>query len=75
MIKSRFSKDVFTLVTGTIVSIIITILASPVIIRLYGSHNRVVFLRFKSINSIRSIIPNLKFELAVVQTGIMYHQM
>jgi lipopolysaccharide exporter len=64
--QSRFSTDVFTLVKGTTVSLIITILASPVITRLYGPEAFGIAALFASITSLLSVVACLSYEPAIV---------
>jgi len=66
MSESRFSKDVFTLVTGTTVSLIITTLASPIITRLYGPEAFGLVALFTSITGILGVLVCLRYELAIV---------
>jgi O-antigen/teichoic acid export membrane protein len=66
MTESRFSRDVLTLVTGTTVSLIITLLASPVITRLYGPAAFGLLALFTSITGILGVIVCLRYELAIV---------
>ena len=66
MTESRFSIDVLTLVTGTTVSLIITLLASPIITRLYGPAAFGLVALFTSITGILGVIVCLRYELAIV---------
>ena len=66
MTESRFFGDVLTLVTGTTVSLIITILASPIITRLYGPAAFGLVALFTSITGILGVIVCLRYELAIV---------
>ena len=66
MTESRFSRDVLTLVTGTTVSLIITLLASPIITRLYGPAAFGLLALFTSITGILGVIVCLRYELAIV---------
>lgn len=66
MTESRFSKDVLTLVTGTTVSLVITLLASPIITRLYGPAAFGLLALFTSITGILGVIVCLRYELAIV---------
>ena len=63
---SRFSRDVLTLVTGTTISQIITILAAPLITRLYGPEAFGLLAIFTSITSIIGVIVCLRYELAIM---------
>ena len=64
--KSNFSSDVLTLVTGTTIGFIITILASPLITRLYGPQAFGLLALFTSITSIISVITCMRYELAIM---------
>ena len=64
--KSHFSRDILTLVTGTTIAQIITILASPVITRLYGPEAFGLLAIFTSITSIISVIICLRYEPAIM---------
>jgi O-antigen/teichoic acid export membrane protein len=64
--KSHFSRDVLTLVTGTTISQIITILATPFITRLYGPEAFGLLAIFTSITSLISVIVCLRYELAIM---------
>ena len=63
---SHFSRDVLTLVTGTTISQIITILAAPIITRLYGPEAFGLLAIFTSITSIAGVIVCLRYELAIM---------
>jgi O-antigen/teichoic acid export membrane protein len=64
--RSNFSRDVITLVQGTSVSLIITILASPIITRLYGPEAFGLAALFTSITGILGVIACLSYEPAIV---------
>ena len=64
--RSKFSLDVLTLVKGTTVSLIVTILASPVITRLYGPEAFGLAALFASITSLLSVVACLSYEPAIV---------
>jgi len=65
-IPSNFSKDVLTLVTGTTIAQIITILASPIITRLYGPETFGLLALFTSITGIIGVIACMRYELAIM---------
>jgi len=65
-IKSKFSRDVLTLVTGTTISQIITILAAPIITRLYGPEAFGLLAIFTSITGLIGVIACLRYELAIM---------
>jgi O-antigen/teichoic acid export membrane protein len=64
--KSHFSLDILTLVTGTTISQIITVLAAPVITRLYGPEAFGLVAIFTSITSFISAIICLRYEPAIM---------
>jgi len=64
--KSNFSRDVLTLVTGTTISQIITILAAPIITRLYGPEAYGLLAIFTSITSLLAVVICLRYELAIM---------
>jgi O-antigen/teichoic acid export membrane protein len=64
--KSSFSGDVLTLLTGTTISQIITVLASPVITRLYGPEAFGLLALFTSLTSVFIVISCLRYELAIM---------
>jgi O-antigen/teichoic acid export membrane protein len=64
--KSHFSRDVITLVTGTTAGLIITLLASPLITRLYGPEAFGLVALFTSITGICGIVVCLRYEQAIL---------
>ena len=64
--KSHFSCDVITLVTGTTAGLIITLLASPLITRLYGPEAFGLVALFTSITGICGIVVCLRYEQAIL---------
>ncbi len=64
--QSRFSSDVATLVTGTTIAQFITILASPIITRLYGPEAFGLLALFTSITGIIVVIACLRYELSIM---------
>jgi lipopolysaccharide exporter len=64
--SSSFATDVFKLVTGTTLAQVITILASPVITRLYGPEAFGFLAIFTSITSILGVIACMRYELAIM---------
>jgi O-antigen/teichoic acid export membrane protein len=63
---SDFSKDVLTLVSGTTISILITIFAAPIITRLYNPEDFGLAALFVSITSILVIVSCLRYEYAIL---------
>lgn len=61
-----FAKDVMKLVTGTTFAQVITILASPVLTRLYGPEAFGLLAIFTSITSIIGVIACMRYELAIM---------
>lgn len=61
-----FASNVLTLVTGTTIAQIITILASPIITRLYGPEAFGLVALFTSITGILGVIVCLRYELAIM---------
>lgn len=61
-----FLKNVATLAAGTTVAQVITILASPVLSRLFTPEDFALFAAFTSIASLFSIIATGKYELAII---------
>ena len=64
--RSQFAVDIFTLVKGTTIALIISILASPIITRLYGPEAFGLAALFTSITGIVNIIACLAYESAIV---------
>jgi len=64
--SSEFGVDVLTLVTGTTIAQIITILASPIITRLYGPQTFGLLALFTSITSIIGVVACMRYELAIM---------
>jgi O-antigen/teichoic acid export membrane protein len=64
--QSRFATNVITLVKGTTASLLISILASPVITRLYGPEAFGLAALFMSMTSIISVVACLSYEPAIV---------
>jgi len=64
--SSSFAGDVLKLVTGTTIAQIITIVASPILTRLYGPEAFGFFALFTSITSIIGVIACIRYELAIM---------
>jgi O-antigen/teichoic acid export membrane protein len=64
--KNRFALDVLTLVGGTTISQIVTILIAPVLTRLYGPEDFGVWALFLSITGIIGIIACFRYEHAIM---------
>jgi len=64
--QSQFTTDIITLVKGTTIALIISILASPIITRLYGPEAFGLAALFTSITGILGIVICLSYEPAVV---------
>lgn len=64
--KSGFAGDVLKLATGSIISQVIPILATPFLTRLYGPDTWGVLAVFVSITAIFNVIACLRYELAIM---------
>lgn len=64
--KTSFASDVFTLVSGTTFAQILTILATPILTRLYGPEDFGLSALFLSITGIIGIIICLRYELSIM---------
>ncbi len=63
--KSKFAKNVLTLITGTALAQIIPIAISPLLTRLYSPEDFSVFAMYSAILSIFSVVACLRFEIAI----------
>ncbi|MCI6988992.1 MAG: oligosaccharide flippase family protein [Campylobacter sp.] len=66
MIKSEFTKNILTLITGTTIAQAIPIAISPILTRLYSPEEFGVFALFLSVVSLASIIVSARYELAIM---------
>jgi len=66
MTKSSFHHDVLTIITGTTISQVITILAAPFITRIYSPEAFGILALFTSITSILGVVACLRYELAIM---------
>jgi O-antigen/teichoic acid export membrane protein len=66
--SSAFGADVLTLVSGTTIAQIITILSAPIVTRLYGPATFGLLALFTSIISIVGVIACMRYELAIMLT-------
>lgn len=64
--KTSFAGDVLTLVSGTTFAQILTILATPILTRLYGPEDFGLFALFLSITGIIGTIICLRYELSIM---------
>ena len=64
--SSSFTTDVLKLVTGTTFAQVITILASPLLTRLYGPEAFGFLALFTSITSIIGVIACMRYEMAIM---------
>lgn len=64
--KTNFAVDVLTLVGGTTFAQILTILAAPVLTRLYGPEDFGVWALYISITSIIGVISCLRYEFSIM---------
>jgi O-antigen/teichoic acid export membrane protein len=66
LLKSDFSKNVLTLMTGTTIAQAIPIAITPILTRLYTPEDFGILALFMSITAVLSIISNGKFEQAIM---------
>lgn len=64
--KSEFYRNLFTLMSGTVLAQAIPILLSPILSRIYPTEDFGVYTAYFAILSILSIIVTLRYELAVM---------
>lgn len=64
--KTSFGGDVLKLVSGTSFAQLLTILASPILTRLYGPDSFGVLALFTSVTSVLIVIASLRYELAIM---------
>lgn len=65
-LKSEFSKNVLTLMTGTTIAQVIPIAISPILTRIYTPEDFGVFALFVSIVGIMAVISTGKYEMSLV---------
>jgi len=63
--RSEFAKNVITLVTGTSIAQALSLLAAPLLARLYTPEDFSVYALFASTSSILSVVATARYELAV----------
>lgn len=63
--KSKFAKNVLTLMTGTGVAQIIPLAISPLLTRLYSPNEFAIFAMYSAILAIFSVIACFRFEIAI----------
>ena len=63
---SSFATDTLKLVTGTTLAQIISVLASPLVTRLYGPEAYGLLALFNLITSIIGVIACMRYELAIM---------
>lgn len=63
--KSEFNKNIFTLLSGTIIAQAIPIAISPILTRIYTPDDFGVFALFLAISSVFGSISTAKYELAI----------
>lgn len=64
--KSKFTRNVLTLVTGTAVAQAIPLGLSPILTRLYSPEDFGVFAIYMSVVAIGTVIVSLKYDLAII---------
>ncbi|MCF6306853.1 MAG: oligosaccharide flippase family protein [Flavobacteriaceae bacterium] len=66
LLKSDFSKNVLTLMTGTTISQAIPIAITPILTRLYSPDDFGILALFMSITAVLGVVANGKFEQAIM---------
>lgn len=66
LFRNDYARDASTLMIGTTLGMVITMLASPILSRLYGDADFGVLQLFSSAYTILCIIATLRFELAIL---------
>ena len=64
--KSDFSRNVVTLVTGTAVAQAIPLALSPILTRLYTPDDFGILAIYMSIASLGTVVVSLKYDLAII---------
>lgn len=64
--KSEFNKNIFTLLSGTIIAQAIPIAIGPILTRIYAPEDFGVFALFLAISSIFGTIVSLRYEMAIM---------
>lgn len=65
-LKSKFTKNVLTLVTGTAIAQAIPLGLSPVLTRLYTPEDFGIFAIYMSIVAVGTVLVSLKYDLAII---------
>ena len=65
-IKSEFTRNVLTLMTGTTISLAIPIAISPVLTRIYTPQDFGVFTLYMAITTIIAVLVTGRYELAIM---------
>ena len=65
-IKSEFTRNVLTLMTGTTISLAIPIAISPILTRIYTPEDFGVFSLYMAITTIIAVIATGRYELAIM---------
>lgn len=66
ILKSNFTKNIFTLASGTAVAQAVTLLISPILSRLFTPEDFGIFAFYMSIVAALALIATLRYELAVM---------
>ena len=64
--KSRYKKNILTMVSGRVISQLIPILLTPVLTRIYSPAEFGVFAVYSTIISVLSMVSNLRYCLAII---------
>ncbi|MFD0964608.1 lipopolysaccharide biosynthesis protein [Pseudofulvibacter geojedonensis] len=65
-LKSSFTKNVFTLVTGTTIAQVIPLALSPILTRLYTPNDFGLLATYMSIAAIFSVVITLKYDISII---------
>ena len=68
-LKSEFSRNVLTLMTGTSIAQAIPIAISPILTRIYTPEDFGILALFTALASVFAVIATLRYELAIIQPG------
>lgn len=64
--KSNFSGDIFKLMSGTFLAQALSVIAAPILARLYAPSDFGVFALFMSVSGIIAVIVSLRYELTIM---------
>lgn len=66
MLSNEFNRNVFTLLTGTVIAQVIPIVISPILTRLYSPDDFGIFALYMSVTTILSVMATGRYELAII---------